>query len=135
MRIEYVLAVVSLFFGVINGLFFVFLSRIFKSIDKRSDLIDKSFEVLNNVVKSLEMKIQLIEHSLNELKESARIGDDFKYLAQKSKDSADRAHQRLTEYMDNHKEIKEMMSAQEKTIMKLNIVTEALQDRLREREQ
>lgn len=133
MKTEYWVAIISTIFAAMNGLFFVFLSRTFKSLDKRSDLIDKSFEILNNVVKSLEMKIQLLEHSLNELKESSKLGEDFKYMAQKAKDSADRAHQRLTEYMDNHKEIKEMISAQEKTIMKLNIVTEALQDRLRDK--
>jgi hypothetical protein len=130
MSTEYWVAIIGLLFSLINGLFFVFLSRTFKSMDKRSDLVDRSFETINNIVKSLEMKMQLFEHSLNDIKMSTKVGDDFKYMAQKAKDSADRAHQRLSEYMENHKEIKDMMAAQEKTIMKLNLVTEALQERL-----
>lgn len=96
------------------------LSTVSKSEEKKQDKID---EVVS--------KFSILEVEFRSLKNASLLGDDVKYRSQKALDSAARAHERLDESADAVKELRALITIQEKTIIKLDVISEALQERLR----
>ena len=128
MTIQHWLFIIGIGAGALNGIILILINRAFR----RSDETDAGINRLTNAINTVVTKMEIIERDVKDYRQGLRDMDDIKYEAKRAMDTAKRAHERIDSYTDEIKTFRDVLTLQEKTLLKLSIVTESLQERLGE---